>query len=562
MKKLLIVQINVLLLIPAFSFSQNTIEISDYYYDNPIPPQSQNQVRVINSTKSRNISITMSELKENLILARHRDDANSNNKVFIQIPDPDGGSARFEVLANTTMHPVLQAKFEGIRTYDVIMENNPSVHGKIDFTHYGFHAMVMSPSFGTYGIDPIFLGNDIDHMVYYKKDFVTDKIMECEFKGDPNYSDIPPSNKEFGTCELKTYRLALCATGEYTSFHGGSVANAASAQVTTMNRVNGVYERDMAVTMTIVSNNDNVIYTNAATDPFTNGNGGAMLAECQATCDNVIGSANYDIGHVFSTGGGGVAFLNGPCNNSIKARGVTGSGAPVGDFFDIDYVAHEMGHQFGCNHSFNNSCGGNRNNGTAVEPGSGSTIMAYAGICSPNVQSHSDDHFHGVNLQEMGAFTIGSGGSCAVKTILNNNAPEITGTNGNVYIPANTPFALTAIASDQDGDDLLYCWEQMDNQITVQPPSPTSTGGPNFRSNSPNLSPTRYFPDLEDLASNSVSQWEVLASVSRLFNFRIMVRDNASGGGCNDHEDVTVNTDAGSGPFVVTIPSASGISWE
>ena len=561
MKKLLILQIFALLLIPAFSFSQNSIKIGEYFSDNPILDQSKNQLRVINATESRNITINMSELKENLVLARHRDDFNSNSKVFIDIPDPDGGSSSFEVMANTTMHPDYQKKFEGIRTFDVVMVDNPSIHGKIDFTHYGFHAMIMYPEQGTYFIDPIFLGNDVDHMVYFKKDFITDKNMECEFKGDPNYSDIPPLYRGFGTCELKTYRLALCATGEYTIFHGGSVDNAASAQVTTMNRVNEIYERDMAVTMTIVPNNDGIIYTNPATDPFTNGNAFAMLNESQETCDDVIGNANYDIGHVFGTNSGGVAYLGVVCNNSFKGRGVTGSGAPIGDFFDVDYVAHEMGHQFGCNHSFNNSCGGNRNNGTAVEPGSGSTIMAYAGICSPNVQYRSDAYFHGVNLQEMGNFTIGSGGTCATKTALDNNAPEISGTNGDVYIPANTPFALTAFATDQDGDDLLYCWEQMDIQISVQPPSPTSTGGPNFRSNSPNHSPTRYFPDLEDLASGSVSQWEVLSSVTRLFKFRVMVRDNASGGGCNDHADVTINTDDGSGPFVVTLPNASGISW-
>lgn len=561
MKKILVLQIILLLLFPAFSFSQNSIKVGEYFSDNPIPVQSQNKLRVISAIESRNIIINMSELKEKLVLSRHRDDLNSSNKVFIQIPDPDGGSSRFEVMANTTMHPDYQKKFEGIRTYDVVMVDNPSTHGKIDFTHYGFHAMIMSPEQGTYLIDPIFLGNDVDHMVYFKKDFITDKNMECEFKGDPNYSDLPPSNREFGTCELKTYRLALCATGEYTIFHGGSVANAASAQVTTMNRVNEIYERDMAITMTIVPNNNDIIFTNPSTDPFSNGNAFAMLNESQETCDDVIGNANYDIGHVFGTNSGGVAYLGIVCNSSFKGRGVTGSGAPIGDIFDVDYVSHEMGHQFGCNHSFNNSCGGNRNNSTAVEPGSGSSIMAYAGICSPNVQNYSDDHFHGINVQEMGNFTIGSGGTCATKTALDNNAPEISGTNGDVYIPANTPFALTAFATDQDGDDLLYCWEQMDNQISVQPPSPTSTGGPNFRSNSPNLSPTRYFPDLEDLASGSVSQWEVLSSVSRLFKFRIIVRDNAAGGGCNDHADVTVYTDDGSGPFVVTLPTASGISW-
>ena len=157
-----------------------------------------------------------------------------------------------------------------------------------------------------------------------------------------------------------------------------------SAQVTTMNRVNGIFERDMAIHMNIISNNDLIIYTNGSSDPYTNGSGGAMLGENISNCNSVIGSANYDIGHVFSTGGGGVAYLGVPCTY-YKAGGVTGGGSPVGDPFDIDYVAHEMGHQFGANHTQNNSC--NRNSATAVEPGSASTIMGYAGICSPNVQS-------------------------------------------------------------------------------------------------------------------------------------------------------------------------------
>jgi len=563
MKKILSLTIFILLILTLTGTAQNAIKIGNYFSETSAAVRFQNQNPVINASKARYLNIDIALLKDNLIIAPEKSNTETSTRVFILLPAPDGSNARFEVFSNTTMHPILQRRFEGIRTFDVVMENNPSVWGKIDFTAYGFHAMIMTPNKGTWFIDPVYLGNDEIHMAYLKKDFYTDKDMICEFTGNSDYTDIstPDAYFGFGNCELKTYELALCATGEYTIYHGGSVANAASAQVTTMNRVNGIYERDMAVTMTMVDNNAELIFTNPATDPFSNGNAFAMLNECQSTCASVIGLSNFDIGHVFGTNSGGVAGLGVVCNNSQKGRGVTGSANPIGDPFDIDYVAHEMGHQFAGNHSFNNSCGGNRNNATAMEPGSGSTIMAYAGICSPNVQSNSDDHFHGVNLEEIGNFTLGSGGTCATITPISNNAPVISGTNGNVTIPASTPFALTAFATDEDDDALTYCWEQMDNQISVQPPSPTSTGGPNFRSNSPVLSPTRYFPDLQDLASGSVSQWEVISSVAREFNFRVMVRDNSAGAGCNDHSDVVINVDASSGPFIVATPSASGISW-
>ena len=477
----------------------------------------------------------------------------------VSFPNADGTLHPFTAKRNQTMHPAYNAKFPELITLDAYASDGSGAYGKWDITPTGLHAMIFIPGQSTIFIDPMFEGNHEYYIVYRKRDLISDKIMQCDVD---NLDEAKPSqtNKSmFGTCELRTYRLALSATAEYTIFHGGTVAQAAAAQVVTMNRVNGVYEKDIAITMVIIPNNNSLIYTTAASDPYTNGTPGTMINQNQTNVDAVIGSSNYDIGHVFGTNSGGLAGLGVVCTGGQKARGVTGSGAPIGDPFDIDYVAHEMGHQFGGNHTQNNNC--NSVAAARREPGSASTIMGYAGICAPNVQNNSDDYFHGYNLQEISNEILSNGHQCEVITALNNTPPVINSTSGNIVVPISTPFILTAHASDVDGDVLSYLWEQMDNEASTQPPVATSTGGPNFRSFDPSLDSNRYFPNLTSLASNGPFTWEVLPSVARVMDFRLSVRDNHGVGSCNDYTDVTVTTNASAGPFVVTYPSATGITW-
>ncbi|HLP57108.1 MAG TPA: zinc-dependent metalloprotease family protein [Fluviicola sp.] len=526
--------------------------------------------RYIQPTKYLTFKLDVEGIRAKLNLARRIDDP-SYLPVFIELPKADGTFGYYQVHENTTMHPDLAAAFPEIRAFDGVPTDGSGEIVKLDLTPQGFHAMILYPNKPTTFIDPYsFGGGDIEHYIIYSKaDFVSAKTFQCHVDAPPTETIFEHGNpvlKSFGSCQKRTYRLALAATAEYTTFQGGTVALAQAAQVTTMNRVNGVYMRDMAITMTIIANNNLLIYTNAGSDPYTNGNPGSMITQNQTNVTNVIGSANYDIGHVFGTNSGGLAGLGVVCSSSQKARGVTGSGAPVGDPFDIDYVAHEMGHEFDGNHTFRGnagSCSGNANGATAMEPGSGSTIMAYAGICSPmDVQSNSDDHFHGISLEEIGGFITSAGHTCpVVTTIPSQTAPTISGTVGNVTIPANTPFALTATATDPDGDVLTYCWEQMDNQNSTQPPVSTSTNGPNFRSYSPTTNPTRYFPSIPSILAGGPFTWEVIPTVNRTMNFRVVVRDNEANGGCNDHDDITITTTTSAGPFVVNYPSAAGITW-
>ena len=524
-----------------------------------------NAERVIFPKKFRTVSIDTEVLSALLSTSN----AESGSTV-LDIPLPDGTTSRFEVWSASVMHPDLQAKYPEIQCYTGKGIDDPSATIKCDFTPWGFHAMILSSKVGTVYMDPFFHGEARTGMVYFKKDFQKRKndTFECAQATETTDSwneftpGAPAESQEVqaGDCKHRQYRLALSCTGEYATFHGGTKPLVLAAMNTSMNRVNGLYEKDFAISMQIIPNNDTLIFLNASTDPFTNNNGSTMLGQNQTTVTQRIGSANYDIGHVFSTGGGGIAQLGSVCAASNKARGVTGSGAPVGDPFDIDYVAHEMGHQFGGNHCYNNSCSGNRNDATAMEPGSGSTIMAYAGICAPNVQNNSDDYFHAINIQEIVAFAVnGSGNACAVKTVTGNTGPTVNNVP-NYNIPKSTPFALTAPASDVDaGDVLTWCWEQMDAQIATMPPVATSTGGPLFRSYDPVASPTRYFPRLPDLVANATNQWEKLPSVARTMNFRVVVRDNHPGGGCTAEDNVQVVVAGTAGPFVVSVPNTNVI---
>lgn len=533
----------------------------------------QGERRVI-PDRYRTLALDEATLKSILATAPMEFSAAAQNSIAeIWLPMPDGTMQRFRFVESPIMEPGLSAKYPEIKSYVARGIDDQTAYSRFGWTYKGFHAIIFSDRHSTIYIDA-YSTNDIVHYIsYYRNDY---ERLDAEpfFFHEPEPApegDIPtPINGTEGLLigeQLRTYRLALASTGEYSTYHGGTKPLVLSEMVIAMNRVNGVYEQDTAVRMVLIANNDLVIYLDPNTDPYTNSSGSAMLGQNQATLDSIIGNANYDVGHVFSTGGGGIAQLRVPCVSGNKARGVTGLTNPVGDPFYIDYVAHEMGHQYGGNHTFNGnagSCAGNRSSTAAYEPGSGTTIMAYAGICgNQNIQSNSDDHFHTHSIQEIVAYTTtGNGNNCPVITNTGNSAPTSEAGTGGFTIPINTPFILTGSGTDPDGGDVLsYNWEEYDLGPAGHPNNPVGTA-PIFRSFPSVPEPFRYFPRISDIVNNTQTIGEILPGYTRALNFRLTVRDNnvsPSAGGVH-YDLITFSVTDQAGPFLVTNPNTA-INW-
>jgi len=514
-----------------------------------------------------------------------------SHSAIVSLPNADGVMEQFEIFEASNFEPALQARFPQIRAFSGRGVSDPSAMLKLSYSPQGVQTMVIrSNDKAAEFMEPY----SADHTVYavYTSQRTPGKLpWSCSTVDERMASGLDEQVNNTGVTarsggDLKTMRLAQSVTAEYSNYFGATsaaqVGLVLAAVNATMTRCNGVYEKDLALHLNLVSNTTSVFYYTASSDPYSNANtgaGGAWNGELQSTLTSVIGEANYDVGHLFgaSGGGGNAGCIGCVCTNGSKGSGYTSpaDGIPQGDNFDIDYVVHEIGHQLGANHTFSMS---NEGTGVNKEPGSGITIMGYAGITSYDCAAHSIPYYHQASIAQIQSNLATK--TCPV-TVTIANATPVVGTLTNYTIPRSTPFALTGSATDANaGDVLTYSWEQNDNASSSQTnassrASATKTSGPNWVSFAPTTSPVKYFPRLATILAGGTTTGpltggdatmvtEALSSVARTLNFRLTVRDNAPyistapySVGQTQFRDMVVTVSSASGPFAVSVPNTA-----
>jgi hypothetical protein len=510
-------------------------------------------------------------------------------RLELAFPMPDGTFENFIVWESSVMEDGLAAKYPGIKTFQGRSLENPEMKIHFDYTYVGFHASIYSPESKIY-IWPMAENQDEFYLSFHLKDFPVEDLglepLQCGVHDFDSHNNIENTQTEefiatdrsleMEPVELREYKIAMAAAGEYSQAKGGTISSVLSTFATSINILNQILEVDLGARLVLVDNTDNLIFLDPGSDPYsTPADLGTVLNINPTLFTSSINENTFDIGHTFTNScpGGGVVGLAGRpsvCNDNImgnhKSRGATCHFSSNVSFVAFEIFSHEVGHQFAANHSFN-YCQGNEDNvniGTGYEPGGGSTIMSYSGSCgNGNFTNSSDPYFNNGALEEMLFYTrIGAGNGCATKIDLGNHEPELElPYSNNFHIPISTPFELTAIASDPDNDPITYCWEQHNVGPSSQLGFPMGNA-PTFRSFPPVNEPNRIFPRIGTIVNNGSSITEILPTYSRDLAFTCTVRDNHPEGGTVVIEEVKFKATEEAGPFLVTNPNLSSAEWE
>ncbi len=492
----------------------------------------------------------------------------------VVLPMPDGSLQEFLIEETSNFHPGLAARYPSIKSYLLQSPTQHLLRGRLTVDPQGFHAVINHLQ-GEIYIDPVEHSPGQLYMCYYTKDYRVDPDLRKQYAQHQHFFEqnetvflnerprrSPFARNQSTAVDLTTYRFALACTGEYAKRHDGTVAGALAAMNVALDRINFVLESELSIHLELIENNDSLIHLDADTDPYTNGNARQMGLENNNHLIAKIGSNNFDVGHVFGTQCSGVVGVSGGVGTACGGLKGFGSSCEISttDRFYIGIVCHELGHQFGAQHTWNNcptSPDDQFNSPSAFEPGSGSTIMSYAGACGDqNVQDGEDFYYHVNSLERISNFVKqGSGSQCGVRETSGNMNPVVEIRHpSDFYIPVSTPFKLTAMGSDPDGDEITYSWEQYDAGIgaaAMRPLGAPMGNGPIFRSAKPTTTPHRYFPSLQTILSNGTDITEVLPTYDRDLTFRATVRDHQAGGGGIAWDELSFKVTEQAGPFAI-----------
>ena len=486
---------------------------------------------------------------------------------MLQLPDQQGNLRVFKVRETPVFHPDLAKKYPQIQSFTgTSLDGEQRV--RFSYSPKGLQGTLLDYKTGVRSFIEKEDGTSPMYYVHQGSKTTEKSGFICSTMDISSLKHGHTSKNLVDDRILRKFRIAVSVTGEYTTYHGGTVTDALTAINATLTRVNEVFEIDLGVTLELVPNNDLVIFTNAATDPYTT----SLSAQVQNTLSTIIGEENYDVGHLFNAveskqlNNGNAGFIGAVCINNRKGSAFVSVFEPEGDVFDLDFVAHELGHQFGANHTWSFEEEVSLEAKVQVEPASGTTIMGYAGIVEGNnVAPNGDDYFHHNSIVQIQDYlkTI----SCSQNTALL-NSPPIINPLPDYIIPKGTAFVLTSDATDSDGDVLTYAWEQIDDGVVISSTfGPDNVSGANFRSLPPTTESFRYFPRLSRILSGNLEQadpitndaWETVSNVERELNFAVTVRDNNAEGGQVASDAVKISVVNGAGPFVVTSQNSNEV---
>ena len=529
--------------------------------------------------------ITLNRATFEIALEKEGELSAKKQPLLLYFPNEENALEPFSLSSVSLFSSEAAKQYPQIKAYRGISTTRPGVSIRITISPQGISGTMRTPS-GMLFLQPK-KEDQGKHIYYQRKDALdqTDVLPFCTTdleKITPKRENSSTSQKATSktTGALKTYRFAVAGTAEYTAFwgdnddtNGTNQEDALAAVANTVNRMNEVLEVDLGVRLELVTT-ASLLYTDTTTDPFT----GNFNDEIQETLTAEVGEANYDIGHLFHRGSanGDAGSVGNVCQNGQKGSAFSshpftatnGSGGNfLSDYFDIDYVIHEVGHQFGALHTFAHNTEGYDVNS---EPGSGSTIMSYAGIVNgQDMQRHSDPYFHYHSIQNIKDYLAGY--SCQSTLATTNQIPQVEA-GQNYTIPKGTAYTLTAVATDTDS--LTYCWEQLDSGVVRSEDfGPNLLTGSTNRSLLPTTSSKRTIPRMMSVLAGNLTEtnptigsgWETVSLVERDLRWGITVRDrdqgNPSGVGFSAQDSMTITVEGDAGPFVVRSQDQSSVQW-